>query len=371
MAIPLVLIARRALLVALVAVPAAAQCPTVRRVQNYTDGQLTPSGFCDELPGEGEATVIRSIPTGELPIQILRIGVGWRGTVPGATQTESAIRILPGDPIGMLNGPPPLYSYLNPVVTDGQISVFDVSNGPTPWIVGAQPFTVFLESNGTDCAYGFVAHDGDGCTLDANRFRPLYVPFLRGWYESCTYPYPQGPIGGDVVIWVEYVSLNDCAVGTTYCFGDGTGTACPCSNAGQSGRGCENSFATGGGRLEAHGVASVSSDSLQLRGSHLPPTSSALFFQGLLQVNGGLGNPFGDGLRCVTGSVVRMGTNFATGGEVDFGYGVAGDPLVHVAGGIPPGGGSREYQIWYRNAIAFCTSATYNLTNAVTLTWSP
>lgn len=88
-------------------------------------------------------------------------------------------------------------------------------------------------------------------------------------------------------------------------------------------------------------------------------------------VNGGLGNPFGDGLRCVTGSVVRMGTNFATGGEVDFGYGVAGVTLVHVAGGIPPGGGTREYQIWYRNAIAFCSPSIFNLTNAVTLTWAP
>jgi hypothetical protein len=349
---------------------ASAQCPTVHRVQNYTDGALTISGFCDELPGEGEAAVISTIPPEHLPVQIQRIGIGCHGLVPGFSQTEAATRILPGDPLGMFGSPPALYSYPNPLVTDGQISVFDVSAASTPWIVGTQPFTVFLESNGTSCNGGFVAHDGDGCTPRANRFRGLSVPFTPGWYESCVYPFPQGPIGGDAVIWVEYVSLVACPIGTTTCFGDGSGTACPCGNAGASGRGCENSFTTGGGRLEAHGVASVSADSVQLRAAFLPPTSSALFFQGTALVAGGAGAAFGDGLRCVTGSVFRLGTNFAAGGLVDFGHGVAGNPLVGTAGAIPPGGGTREYQVWYRNTPAFCTSATYNLTNAVTVLWS-
>jgi hypothetical protein len=66
-----------------------------------------------------------------------------------------------------------------------------------------------------------------------------------------------------------------------------------------------------------------------------------------------------------------MGANVASGGSVDFGYGVPGTPLVSVAGGVPPAGGTREYQVWYRNAPGFCTSATYNLTNAVTVQWTP
>ena len=33
--------------------------------------------------------------------------------------------------------------------------------------------------------------------------------------------------------------------------------------------------------------------------------------------------------------------------------------------------GAYFYQSWYRNAAAFCTSSTFNLTNGVTVTWTP
>ncbi|MEY4775009.1 MAG: hypothetical protein RIT40_2044, partial [Planctomycetota bacterium] len=29
------------------------------------------------------------------------------------------------------------------------------------------------------------------------------------------------------------------------------------------------------------------------------------------------------------------------------------------------------YQVWYRNAAAFCSAETFNLTNGVLATWSP
>jgi hypothetical protein len=29
----------------------------------------------------------------------------------------------------------------------------------------------------------------------------------------------------------------------------------------------------------------------------------------------------------------------------------------------------RRYQVWYRNAAAFCTPDTYNLTNGFEVTW--
>jgi hypothetical protein len=167
------------------------------------------------------------------------------------------------------------------------------------------------------------------------------------------------------------VSTNDCPAGTPHCFGDGTGAPCPCGNTGSSGRGCENSFTTGGGRLEAHGLASVSNDSLQLRAAFLPPTSSALCFQGTARIAGGLGSPLGDGLRCAGGTNVRLGSRFASNGLLDFGHGIAGDPALSVAGMLPPGGGTREYQVWYRNAPPYCTPATYNLTNAVAVAWQP
>jgi hypothetical protein len=356
--------------VAALAPTAAAQCPTIHRVQNYTDGQLTLTGWCEEYAGEGEAALISTIPAADLPIQILRIGIGWRSTTPGGVVSEAAIRVIGSDPIGLSHNPPTLYMIPNPSFTDGLINEFDVSTASPAWIISTQPFTVWIESDGAwpgTFAHGAPAHDADGCTVDANRFRGITFPFLNMWYDSC-YTYA---VGGDVVLWLDYVSLNECPAGTPYCFGDGTGSACPCGNTGAIGRGCDNSFATGGGRLEAHGLASVTSDSLQLRASFLPPTSSALFFQGTSQIGGGAGAAFGDGLRCVGGTTVRLGTNFATGGLVDFGHGVAGDPPIGVAGAVPPGGGVRQYQVWYRNAPAFCTTATFNLTCAVEVPWVP
>jgi hypothetical protein len=42
-----------------------------------------------------------------------------------------------------------------------------------------------------------------------------------------------------------------------------------------------------------------------------------------------------------------------------------------VRGQIPLVGGVRAYQLWYRNAADFCTSATFNVTNAVRAVWVP
>jgi hypothetical protein len=33
--------------------------------------------------------------------------------------------------------------------------------------------------------------------------------------------------------------------------------------------------------------------------------------------------------------------------------------------------GQRMYQIWYRDAANFCTTANFNLTNALVINWTP
>ncbi len=161
----------------------------------------------------------------------------------------------------------------------------------------------------------------------------------------------------------------DC-VPVRICPGDGSGTACPCGNPGATGRGCENSFTTGGGSLSASGSARVTADTAALAAAGLPPAATVLFFQGDALVAGGLGAPFGDGLRCVAGSVVRLGVRTAAGGAAALGP-AAGDAPLSVLGGLPPEGGVRNYQCWYRNSAAFCTSALFNLSNAVRITWIP
>jgi len=149
-----------------------------------------------------------------------------------------------------------------------------------------------------------------------------------------------------------------------YCFGDGTGTTCPCGPPSAPGTGCLNSFGTGG-LLASSGASLVSGDSLVLTASGLPPSSSTLFFQGTTQVS----TLFGDGIRCVGGTVIRLGTETASGGVVS--YPGIGDQAVSVRGLVPPTGGARYYQGWYRNAAAFCTPSTFNLTNGLSVTWAP
>jgi hypothetical protein len=156
-------------------------------------------------------------------------------------------------------------------------------------------------------------------------------------------------------------------LGPAACFGDGTGAPCPCGNQSSFGAnmGCLNSLGAGGS-LRALGDARVASDSALLIASGLP-ASSALFFQGTQLVAGGNGAAFGDGLRCASGSTVRLGALVASGGEARWPAAVG--TLISVLGGVSAGD-VRQYQVWYRNAASFCTPATFNLTNAVAISWS-
>jgi len=160
---------------------------------------------------------------------------------------------------------------------------------------------------------------------------------------------------------------NSTSTGSPFCFGDGSGTLCPCGNnsAAGSGTGCLNSLGASG-HLTAMGLASVGADSLVLIGSGMP-NSSALYFQGMSQQSGGQGSVFGDGLRCAAGSVIRLGTkNNTSGGSL---YPSGADPSIAIKG-LDVAGNVRTYQVWYRNAASFCTASTYNLTNGLQVTWT-
>ncbi len=150
---------------------------------------------------------------------------------------------------------------------------------------------------------------------------------------------------------------------TAYCFGN-TAAACPCGNFGAPGNGCANSIFAVGGNLTATGVPSVSADTVLLTGTNMP-NSSVLYFQGTTQI----GAIFGDGLRCVGGMVIRLGIKMNVGNTSSYPTGV--DLPVSVKGMIPPAGGTRFYQGWYRDAALFCTPATFNLTNGIAITWTP
>ncbi len=162
------------------------------------------------------------------------------------------------------------------------------------------------------------------------------------------------------------VSAFRAEVTSAFCMGDGSGTPCPCGNSSASSQrcGCANSLGLAG-RLIAIGGASIALDSLVLRADGMP-NSSALFFQGTAQQAAGAGSVFGDGLRCVAGSVLRLGirTNVTNASSLPS----SGSPSLAIVGGIA-GATTIHYQVWYRNSAAFCTASTFNLTNGLSVAW--
>ncbi len=146
-----------------------------------------------------------------------------------------------------------------------------------------------------------------------------------------------------------------------FCLGNAnSGTRCPCGNDSpiQTPFGCRNSVGNGAW-LTSSGTAQVPGAFTLLVGS-TPPSVSTLFFQGTAAVAGGDGAHFGDGLRCVGGSVIRLGIVTATP--------AGGASMTATSTGITPGS-ARFYQVWYRNAASFCTAATFNLSNGLAATW--
>jgi hypothetical protein len=191
-------------------------------------------------------------------------------------------------------------------------------------------------------------------------------------------PFSSGNIGGPILaqggkllmagIGMNVVAYQDTTVTSDFCPGDGSGTACPCNNSGATGHGCANSINANGALLQGTGIADVSADTVVLSGSGMP-NSSVLYFQGTSQTAGGAGVVFGDGLRCAGGTVVRIATKQNVAGSSQ--YPGPGDQPLSVRGQVPPTGGVRTYQAWYRNAAVFCTSSTFNLTNGLEITWVP
>lgn len=166
---------------------------------------------------------------------------------------------------------------------------------------------------------------------------------------------------------------DECEPSTTrYCFGDGSGNGgpdCPCGNSTPGNlNGCLNSTGLGG-NLSASGIPSVSNDTLLLTASQLPLSVHSFFFQGTAEFAGGQGAPFGDGFRCVGGTIVRMGkilTPSVPGNTVVYPF--PGDPPISVEFSIPAGA-SRFYQLWYRNFQGGPCGLYFNTTNGVRVVW--
>jgi hypothetical protein len=211
-----------------------------------------------------------------------------------------------------------------------------------------------------DSLFGIPISPGDILIPPVFAGGPPAIFIAAEWLGLATTRSMGVPFGGDDLDALDVRSMPQTAL--TYC--EGTVATCPCGNGGAPGSGCANSLFAGGATLTATGNTQVSADTVVLTGTGMP-NSTCLYFQGTTRTLA----PFGDGLRCVAGAVIRLGVKINAGNTSS--YPLAGDPPVSVAGAIPAAGGTRHYQIWYRNGAVFCTPATFNLTNALTIVWTP
>jgi hypothetical protein len=138
--------------------------------------------------------------------------------------------------------------------------------------------------------------------------------------------------------------------------------ACPCSNPGSPGSGCDIQQGTGGVELSVFSQATFPQNRVTWSGTGFPaasaPTSIVIRAQGL---DSAAPVVFGDGLRCIGVPIVRLAATFAGGGSV-----------THTHGhGTMAGTGPFFYQLWFRNTpIMFCDPMeAFNLSNGRTLTW--
>lgn len=147
--------------------------------------------------------------------------------------------------------------------------------------------------------------------------------------------------------------------GVAYCQGDAG--VCPCGNGSAAG-GCRSSAGTGA-ELSGVGEALVGADTLVLRVASAPPGTPGLFF-GAAQAASEVGGPFlfGDGLRCVSGAVVRLGVELTDAA----GAAQTGAPISLLEG--LTAGITRHYQFWYRDPAGPCGQG-FNTSNAYRVAW--
>ncbi len=178
-----------------------AQCDEAPPLANFTGaGQVVCLCF---VAGE-EAGAVLTPPPADLPIEVLRVGIGWGSQFGGTPQSlEAAVKIY-GD--GLPNPGAPIASLGGPVMTDGFVNEFDLEAtiGAVP--VTGPDFTVtleFLNDNANDFFAPTIVHDGNGCTPTRNVVKAI----PGGWFDACALG-----VSGDWVVYAVYRPQN-CATG--------------------------------------------------------------------------------------------------------------------------------------------------------------
>lgn len=274
-----------------------------------------------------------------------------------------------------------LFSGLAELTREGQTLAMGSSSGYVSQFL--LPFDGTIDFNGISGMTQDL-HDDQETTVSILPSSPEFAAFLGQAGSPTTAHYmvdgildPEcEPIGNPVILFEARASIGPevtityvySTSGATFCAGDGSGGGCPCSNAGAAGHGCASPFALNGVLLAGSGDASVSQDTLTLTLTDLPHATMLV----LMQADGGsaAGKPFGAGLRCVTGTMLRIKT-FAAGTSAAVGAGNGSGLSISALGLIPPMGGTRYYQAAYREGPGACNAAPLNFSNGWRVAWRP
>ncbi|MBK7645127.1 MAG: hypothetical protein IPJ19_19130 [Planctomycetes bacterium] len=247
----------------------------------------------------------------------------------------------------------------------GPLAVFDDGSGARPslWVLAPQP-------GGGNRVRAF-----DGTSWSPTSFFASGYPTAIASLSNIGGP--DALFLGTATAHVEGTSVSSqllraCEEVQPFCSGDGTEPVpCPCWNYGSAGRGCENSSTTGGALLTASGATHP--DSLVLHVAGTPATALCVFAQGSTPLTPAV--MFGDGVRCIGGSIQRLYAHNAVAGATSApGPGELGILARSAALGAPIAPGSvRVYQVYYRDPSAtFCPvpfGGFMNLSNAMRVRW--
>jgi len=153
---------------------------------------------------------------------------------------------------------------------------------------------------------------------------------------------PNSGVSGDLFLDGQVAADFDCPTPVNYC---------PLS---------PNSVGPGA-TIFATGTTSIGANDLVLQCDLLPPNQFGIFYYGPNQIQ----QPFGDGFRCVGGSVFRLPPLSTGGGSLSF-------PLDQTD--LPPGGEIAvgqvvNFQCWYRDPAA--GGSGFNLSDALSTGFCP
>ena len=161
---------------------------------------------------------------------------------------------------------------------------------------------------------------------------------------SVQFSFVDGATGvtGDVSLTGSVVANRACSGPSNYCVGS------------------PNSAFAGGGNISATGSTSVFANDMVLVGSNVPSGQPGIFYYGPNQIS----TAFGNGVRCVGGTVIRMPPTFSNPSGI---VSVALNPLT--ANGPIIQGNTWNFQYWFRDPAA--GGANFNLTNALSVEFCP